>query len=208
MGSGIIMSSASAQRSPHRPVLSFLALLAFVISFLTARIFATNNPDRILLILGIHVHHFWYGLALLAVAGWLGIAWRSSERLDRIYAVIYGVGAGLIGDEVGLLLTFGNYQSELTFDFFIAVLAFALLAILFLQYHTLLAHEFLHPTHGQRTMLIGILTAGISPLLLFGSVSIIAVFLMVLGAVIALIGFLRQRKMRQENEKTGTPSST
>src|SRR5437867_11445754 len=48
--------------------------------------------------------------------GWLGIAY-SSDRLLRTYALVFGLGAGLIADEVGLLLTFGDYQSELTSDF-------------------------------------------------------------------------------------------
>ncbi len=55
----------------------------------------------------------WYGLGMVTLAGWLGIAFNR-PRLVRTYAIILGLGAGLIGDEVGLLLTFGDYQSSLT----------------------------------------------------------------------------------------------
>src|SRR5919108_977888 len=99
--------------------LTFIATLAFVTSFFGSRLFATLFPTTVVMRGEIHVHHFWYGLGLMSVAGWMGIAWRH-ERLYRLYAILYGLGAGLLGDEVGLLLTFNNYQSELTYMFFVA----------------------------------------------------------------------------------------
>ena len=35
-------------------------------------------------------------------------------------AIVFGIGGGLVGDKIGLLLTFGNYYSELTYTFLIA----------------------------------------------------------------------------------------
>ena len=103
-----------SQPSEPRHGLSFIALLSFTASFLTVRLFATLFPGAVIVHQGIHFHHFWYGLALITVVGWLAISWKNNVKLDRIYAVAYGVGAGLIGDEIGLLLTLGNYTSELT----------------------------------------------------------------------------------------------
>ncbi len=77
--------------------------------------FATLNPEVVVVRSGIHFHHFWYGLAMIACTGWLGITLRD-ERMGRNLAIIFGLGAGLIGDEVGLLLTFGDYTSNLTGD--------------------------------------------------------------------------------------------
>ena len=54
--------------------LAFLALLSFIAAFLAARTFATLNPDVVVVAGGIHLHHFWYGLTMIVVAGWLGIA--------------------------------------------------------------------------------------------------------------------------------------
>jgi hypothetical protein len=88
--------------------LTFLALLSFIVAFFTARIFTTINPDTVVVSGGIHFHHFWYGLAMVATAGWLGIS-SNHPSLRRVYAVVFGFGGGLIGDEIGLLLTFGNY---------------------------------------------------------------------------------------------------
>ena len=109
--------------------LTFLALLSFTVAFFTARIFTTVSPDTVVVGGGIHFHHFWYGLAMVVIAGWMGIAsnhpvWR------RVYAVVFGFGGGLIGDEVGLLLTFGDYHSQLTYVFFIGLVCFVALATL------------------------------------------------------------------------------
>src|SRR6266566_2087404 len=72
--------------------LTFIATLAFVVSFFGARLFATLFPTTVVTASSsqgtIHFHHFWYGLALISLAGWMGIAWRN-ERLYRLYAVLY-----------------------------------------------------------------------------------------------------------------------
>ncbi|MDA4119431.1 MAG: hypothetical protein OK436_02480, partial [Thaumarchaeota archaeon] len=62
--------------------LAFLALLSFVVGFSAARIFATIYPSVVVQSSGIHFHHFWYGLLMLVVAGWLGIASNRPEH-DR-----------------------------------------------------------------------------------------------------------------------------
>src|SRR5947209_18557572 len=90
-----------------KPHLSIIANICFISAFILARIFTTLNPNVVLVTSGLHVHHFWYGLAMLAVGGWLGINYQA-ERIDRMAAVLFGAGGGLIGDEIGLLVTFGN----------------------------------------------------------------------------------------------------
>lgn len=125
-----------------KPNLSFLMLASFVISFVISRVFTSFFPSSQLVIQGYHVHHFWYGLALLAIGGWLGINYRD-EQTDRIAAIIFGVGGGLVGDEIGLLLTLGDYYSEVTYTFVIALLAFAFIATLFRRHgQTIVAEIF------------------------------------------------------------------
>ena len=122
--------------TPYKHGLSFLASIAFTAGFFGARIFHLAFPNLMIITQsGIHFHHFWYGLAMVIVAGWLGIAY-DDPNLERIYAVVFGVGAGFIGDEVGLLLTFGDYYSGLTLDFFVAVMAGVILVILTTRYWT------------------------------------------------------------------------
>src|SRR6266568_4889971 len=132
-----------------RPALSFIGLLSFITSFFGSRLFATFNPTVVIQQQGIHFHHFWYGIALMGIAGWLAITWKS-ERLDRAYAVMYGLGAGFIGDEVGLLLTLGNYQSELTFDFFIGAISASTLLLLVIRYRVVLKKECLEESLSLR----------------------------------------------------------
>src|SRR5229473_2746514 len=117
------------RRTIFRHGLAFYGTLSFVASFLGARLFATINPTVTVVRGGIHFHHFWYGLAMVVSTGWLGIT-LSNERMGRNLAIIFGLGAGLIGDEVGLLLTFGDYTSNLTEIFFVTAIAFIILATL------------------------------------------------------------------------------
>ncbi len=150
--------------------LAFIALLAFLTAFLGARTFTTFFPDAVVVSGGIHFHHFWYGLAMVVTAGWLGIVY-THPSLNRVYALVFGFGGGLIGDEVGLLLTFGNYKSQLTYVFVVGVACFALLAILFFRYRDELKDDVLHVGWGERLTHIGILVAAFSTLgLAFGYV--------------------------------------
>jgi len=168
--------------SSFRPGLSFIALLSFITSFGGARLFATLYPTVVVEQSGIHFHHFWYGILLLGVSGWLAITWKS-ERLDRACAVMYGLGAGFIGDEVGLLLTFGNYQSSLTFDFFVAALSGSILVILGIRYRSALSKEIAYLATREGLILVGVFVAGFSILLFaFGSLS--------LGTPIAIAGIV------------------
>jgi hypothetical protein len=89
------------EKIQEKPNLSILALISFIASFTIARTFTTINPDTVLISGNYHIHHFWFGIAMLAIGGWLGISY-TSERTDRLAAILFGAGGGLIGDEVGL----------------------------------------------------------------------------------------------------------
>jgi hypothetical protein len=129
-------------RGASKPNLSFIMLLFFLVSFVVARVFTAFFPSAVLVVQGFHVHHFWYGLALLTIGGWLGINYRD-DHTERIAAIIFGVGGGLVGDEVGLLLTFGNYYSEITYTFIISLLAFVFMTTLFKRHgHAIISELF------------------------------------------------------------------
>jgi hypothetical protein len=180
---------------PFRHGLTFIATVAFVVSFFGSRLFATLFPTTVVMQGGIHLHHFWYGLALISVAGWMGIAWRN-ERLYRVYAVLYGLGAGFVGDEVGLLLTFNNYQSELTYLFFIAAISFVIIATLFLRYRAQLQDELLKLTFRERLAMIGVFLTGFSVFffLLSSGVSLIGIPLSLCG--LAILGWVYARRRK------------
>jgi hypothetical protein len=142
----------------------------------------------------IHVHHFWYGLGLMSVAGWMGIAWRH-ERLYRLYAILYGLGAGLLGDEVGLLLTFNNYQSELTYMFFVAAISAVIIGTLLIRYWGQLQRDLGRLSMRERTVLVIAYLAGFSLYLffLFSGVSLVAIPIS-LGILAILVLLYTERK--------------
>jgi len=119
---------------------------------------------------------------MVTLAGWLGIAFNR-PRLVRTYAIIFGLGAGLIGDEVGLLLTFGDYQSSLTTDFFVGVVGFIILASTLVRYRKIVMKDVIHTSWNERLVYIGINLAGLSAI--FFAVNSITP-----GLVLAVFGFL------------------
>jgi len=159
-----------------RPNLSFIMLASFLISFTVARVFTGFFPSTVFMVQNIHVHHFWFGLALLAVGGWLGINYRDDE-IDRLAAIIFGVGGGLVGDEVGLLLTFGNYYSELTYTFIIALLAFSIMAALFRRHGKTILTELYGFSRSHVDLYIGVFLAFISSAFLIQSDDILIIVL-------------------------------
>jgi len=154
---------SSQEHIKTKPNLSILALISFIISFLVARIFTSLNPETVWEISGFHIHHFWYGLAMLAVGGWLGIS-VENERINRIAAILFGAGGGLIGDELGLLLTLSAhaYWADFTYTFIIAFSAFAFMLILLIRYTRLIRTEFAQFLRSNASLYIGIFLAVIS----------------------------------------------
>lgn len=191
----ISMNTASKHKIVLHPTLSFLATLAFVATFLVVRTFTTIYPWVIVEQGGIHFHHFWYGLAMIATAGWLGIAWRRGVRLDRIYAIVYGVGAGLVGDEIGLLLTFNDYRSTLTFNFFIGAVSFAILVILLLRYGERLRSDISELGRSEGFAYLGIFIAGVSSVLFATSFNLLGVIAAILGLALIILGVEHHRRV-------------
>ena len=155
------MKAISAKGFQPRVHLATLALVSFILSFIIARSFTYFYPSVVLVSKELHIHHFWFGLALLAVGGWLGISYNHKE-IDMLAAILYGVGGGLIADEVGLLFTFGNYWSELTWTFMIVLLSFVSLLILFNMYHKSILEELHEFISNKASLYFGVFLAAIS----------------------------------------------
>jgi len=149
------------RRTVFRHGLAFYGTVSFVASFLGARLFATLNPTVTVVRGGIHFHHFWYGLAMVVSTGWLGIT-LSNERMGRNLAIVFGLGAGLIGDEVGLLLTFGDYTSNLTEIFFVAAVAFIILVTLLSRGRKHIEREVINLSRKERLTQLGVFIGAFS----------------------------------------------
>jgi hypothetical protein len=185
--------------------LSFTGVFAFVFSFFGSRLFATLNPTVTVQTGGIHLHHFWYGLAMVSAAGWLGITVRT-ERYDRLFAVVYGLGAGFIGDEVGLLLTLGDYKSELTYQFFIGAICFIFLATLTLRYGKELERDVSSLSRKERLFQAGVFVMGFSAFFFgFGSIQV-GTLTLALGTATTILSYER-RKKRDKSVSSEQPSN-
>jgi len=154
---------AIKEKIQKRPNLSILAMISFIASFSIARIFTTLNPHTVLIGGDYHIHYFWYGIAMLAIGGWLGISY-TSEQIDRLAAILFGAGGGLIGDEVGLLLNLSAhaYWAEITYTFLIIFLTFVSMLILVNRYYKLIRTEFTQFLRSNASLYVGVFMAAVS----------------------------------------------
>jgi hypothetical protein len=173
--------------------LAFYGTLAFLAGFLGARLFATLNPKVVVVQNGIHFHHFWYGLIMVIAAGWIGIA-LSNAWLGRNLAIVFGLGAGLIGDEVGLLLTFGDYTSNLTEIFFVAAIAFIILATLLSKGKKHIERDVIKISWKERGTQVGVFLCAFSALFFASENWQIGLVFISLGILVFLWGFERKRE--------------
>jgi hypothetical protein len=173
--------------------LAFYGTLAFVAGFFGARVFASLNPSVVVETRGIHFHHFWYGVAMVEIAGWLGIT-MNDEKLDHYFAVLFGLGTGFIGDEVGLLLTFGDYSFRLALMFFVAAVSFIILATLFTRYHKQLEKDVLTIGIRQHLSRWGLFLIGFSTIFFAFGLTAMGLVVAGLGLVMFLVGFETRRR--------------
>ena len=174
------------ERIEERPNLSLLAIISFMVSFGVTRIFTTLKPDTVLTGGGYHIHHFWFGLLMVVIGGWLGISY-TSERADRIAATIFGAGGGIIGDEFGLLLTLGDYWTEITYTLVVVFLAAASMLSLFFRYSDKIRLEFAEFIRGNASLYFGVFLVSISAAFILESDD---VKIMVLSVVSEIVGWI------------------
>ena len=106
----------------------FLVMTSFFFSFIAARLWVVisgaDRPvyqesatylGRNLIIGGLHVHHFFYGFVLLCIGGWFALNYTRGT-LKKIAPLLYGAGLGFFLDEIGFLLTWGDYWSSLSYS--------------------------------------------------------------------------------------------
>jgi len=191
----------------EKPNLSIIALTSFIASFLIARIFTTLNPNIVLVSGDYHIHHFWYGIALLAVGGWLGISYQS-EKIDRLAAILFGAGGGLIGDEVGILLTLSAhaYWADITYTFIITFLIVASMVLLISKYRRTIQTEFSHFLRSNASLYIGVFMAAISLAFILETDNIVIIsfscFFAIIAFILVLSYFIQQIRIRRHEGKS------
>ncbi|OUJ19013.1 putative membrane protein [Methanonatronarchaeum thermophilum] len=115
----------------------FLIFLSFLISFIVARAYVFFLGDiatgrDVFPFEYYMVHHFYYGVILMIIAGWIAIIYKDRD-IHRIAALLYGAGLGIFFDELGLLLThFEDYWDPITYTA-VVIIALILLNIIFFK---------------------------------------------------------------------------
>jgi hypothetical protein len=197
------LKAISAKRFHPRPHLAVWALASFILSFIIARSFTHFYPDVVSVSGSLHIHHFWFGLILLAVGGWLGISFTQKE-VDMVAAVTYGVGGGLIADELGLLLTLGNYYSELTWAFMLLFLAFVSALFLFNRYRESIFEELREFVSSRVSIYVGVFLATISVAFVVETsiffVTLISACLTIAGILTVLAFLIHQARQSRRSD--------
>lgn len=188
---------SSVRETRERPSLSVLALAFFVVSFVIARVFTTISPDTVLVSGSLHIHHFWFGLIMLAVGGWLGISYND-VKIDRLAAVLFGAGGGLMVDEVGLLLTLEseNYWAGVTYTFVVIFVASASILILITRYYNLIRTEFAEFLGSNASLYFGVFLAAVSVAFLIESDNIVILTVssvIVIASCLLILAYLIRR---------------
>ena len=197
------MTAATLEKMKPRANFSVLALISFILSFIVARAFSTFYPDIVLISGGLHIHHFWFGIVLLAIGGWLGIS-SSDPDVDRVAAIFYGVGGGLIGDEIGLLLTFESYETTLTFTFVTVLLAVVSILILLNRYRRVITDEFVEFLSNKASLYLGVFLAAVSVAFIAetdnSTVTLVSAVVFVV-AIIIVAAYLIKRTRSKKNSR-------
>ena len=122
----------------RRLLTPFIAFVAFLVSFAITRAVAYLFPSINIIIGKYHIHHFYFGITLLIVSNWITLI-SNREGPKLFAALLFGIGLGILADELGLLLTCTspltlkcNYYARITVDFFIIIVAFFLAVLYFM----------------------------------------------------------------------------
>lgn len=108
----------------------FPIAVAFLITFVGARIISHIDPSfYIHLIKGVRVHHFAYGIVVLAASGYLALI-NNGPRSKYLIALLHGFGLGLAFDEFGIWLRLSdNDPARWSYDGVVVLIAFFVLMI-------------------------------------------------------------------------------
>lgn len=108
----------------------FWVLVGFLPTYICARLLVANYPTLFLNVHGVHVHHFTYGVIVLAIVGFVSLI--SPKRAQPWLAFFYGVGLALAFDEFGMWVRLtANYNLDQSEDVMTGILIFLVFVVYF-----------------------------------------------------------------------------
>jgi hypothetical protein len=114
--------------SDRRDRVSFWVLSGFLPTFVIARLLVKSFPALFFHLHGVHVHHFTYGIFVLALAGFIALT-RSGPTPFWLSA-FYGVGLALAFDEFGMWLHLtDNYDLDQSENAMVIILVFLVIVV-------------------------------------------------------------------------------
>jgi mannose/fructose/N-acetylgalactosamine-specific phosphotransferase system component IIC len=100
----------------------FWILVGFLPTFLLARLVVDVVPGLYLHVHHVHVHHFTYGIIVLAIVGFISLV---TPVPSRVLAVFYGLGLALSFDEFGMWVRLtDHYNIDQSEDVMVGILVF------------------------------------------------------------------------------------
>jgi mannose/fructose/N-acetylgalactosamine-specific phosphotransferase system component IIC len=100
----------------------FWILVGFLPTFLAARLVVDEAPGLYLRVHHVHVHHFTYGIIVLAAVGFISLV---TTVPSRVMAVFYGLGLALSFDEFGMWVRLtDHYNIDQSVDVMVGILVF------------------------------------------------------------------------------------
>lgn len=134
------MILTTAVRAAYREIIynqrreaPFWMLIGFLPTFVIARWIVRHDPSLFLHVNGTHLHHFIYGLILIAVVGYIGLVYP--QRWQRTLSLIYGIGLALVADEFGIWVKLNSYYyGNLSYDAVFAVAVFLVAVVYFADF--------------------------------------------------------------------------
>ncbi len=111
----------------------FPIMFAFILTFVGSRIISIVAPSFHLFEVenGIRVHHYTYGIFILAVSGYLALVLNSAKATFLI-ALLHGFGLGLAFDELGMWLKLRDDDiARWSYDGFNIIIGLSLLILTF-----------------------------------------------------------------------------
>lgn len=100
----------------------FLILITFLGTFVVSRAFTYIFPEVSLKVNSVHVHHFAYGIFLLAIIGYFLLTQPRSPKTRIKISLLYGVALGLAMDEFAMWIQLEDaYYDRASYDAIVLV---------------------------------------------------------------------------------------